>query len=53
MAAILEVGSVPITVCYIQWGPVVAGAMGAAALAAVLHAFVTAIGLAVTSTAPT
>lgn len=38
---------------HIQWGPVIAGAVTAAALAAVLHAFAAAIGLAVSSTAPT
>ena len=37
----------------IQWGPVIAGAIAAAALATVLHAFAAAIGLAVGSTAPT
>jgi hypothetical protein len=38
---------------YIQWGPVVAGAFAAAALSFVLHSFAVAIGLAVSSTAPT
>ena len=38
---------------YVQWGPVIAGAAAAAALGAVLHTFAGAIGLAVTSTAPT
>ena len=38
---------------YVQWGPVIAGALAAAALATVLHTFAGAIGLAVTSTAPT
>jgi hypothetical protein len=38
---------------YIQWTPVVAGALTAAALAFVLHSFAGAIGLAVSSTAPT
>src|SRR5687768_8444964 len=38
---------------YIQWGPIVAGALAAAALAFVLHSFGAAIGLAVGSTAPT
>ena len=42
------VGSVPIA-----WGPVIAGAIIAAALAFVLHSFAAAIGLAVSSTAPT
>jgi hypothetical protein len=36
-----------------QWGPIVAGAVAAAALALVLHSFALAIGLSVTSTAPT
>jgi hypothetical protein len=38
---------------YVQWSPIVAGALAAAALAFVLHAFASAIGLAVSSTAPT
>lgn len=38
---------------YIQWGPVIAGAVTAAALAFVLHSFAAAVGLAVSSTAPT
>jgi hypothetical protein len=38
---------------HIHWGPVFAGALTAAALASVLHAFAGAIGLAVSSTAPT
>jgi len=38
---------------YIHWGPVIAGAVLAAGIAFVLHAFAAAIGLAVTSTAPT
>ncbi len=38
---------------YIQWGPAIAGAIFAAALALVLHAFAAAVGLAVSSTAPT
>src|SRR3954462_8628687 len=37
----------------VYWGPVIAGAIAAAALASVLHAFAAAIGLAVSSTAPT
>src|SRR5687767_4452322 len=41
------------TVPYVQWGPVFAGAVSAAALATVLHAFAGAVGLAVGSTAPT
>jgi hypothetical protein len=38
---------------YVQWTPVVAGALCAAALAMVLHTFAGAIGLAVSSTSPT
>src|ERR1044071_838670 len=38
---------------HINWGPIIAGALTAAALASVLHAFAAAIGLAVSSTAPT
>lgn len=38
---------------YIQWGPIIAGAITAAALASVLHAFGAALGLAFGSTAPT
>lgn len=38
---------------YVQWGPVFAGAMAAAGLAFVLHSFAAAIGLSVSSTAPT
>jgi hypothetical protein len=37
----------------VQWGPVIAGAITAAAVALVLHGFAAAIGLAVSSTAPT
>jgi hypothetical protein len=48
-----EPGSVSLIVCYLEWGPVVAGAIAAAALALVLHAFSLAIGLSVSSTAPT
>jgi hypothetical protein len=40
-------------VSYVQWGPVIAGAVTAAALATVLHSFAIAIGLAASSTAPT
>ena len=40
-------------VSYVQWGPVVAGAITAAALATVLHAFAGAIGLGISSAAPT
>jgi hypothetical protein len=38
---------------YVHWGPVIAGAVTAAALASVLHTFAGAVGLAVSSTAPT
>jgi hypothetical protein len=37
----------------LEWGPIIAGAICAAALALVLHSFAAAIGLAVASTAPT
>jgi hypothetical protein len=37
----------------VSWGPVIAGALTAAALAIVLHSFAVAIGLGVSSTAPT
>lgn len=37
----------------LQWTPIIAGAMAAAALAFVLHSFALAIGLSLTSTAPT
>ena len=38
---------------YVQWSAVIAGSIAAAALAFVLHSFAAAIGLAVSSTAPT
>ena len=38
---------------YIHWSPAVAGALAAAAVAFILHSFAGAIGLAVSSTAPT
>ncbi len=38
---------------YMQWGPAVAGALAAAAIAFVLHTFAAAIGLAVSSSSPT
>jgi hypothetical protein len=41
------------SISYIDWGPIIAGAIAAAALAFVLHSFGGAIGLAVSSTAPT
>ena len=37
----------------VDWGPVIAGAIAAAALAFVLHAFASGIGISVSSTAPT
>jgi hypothetical protein len=40
-------------ILYPEWGPIVAGGIAAAALALVLHAFALAIGLSVSSTAPT
>jgi hypothetical protein len=40
-------------VSYIQWTPAIAGALAAASLAFVMHSFAAAIGLAVSSTAPT
>jgi hypothetical protein len=40
-------------VLQIQWGPIVAGGIAAAALALVLHNFAVAIGLSVSSPAPT
>jgi hypothetical protein len=38
---------------YPEWGPIIAGAIAAAALALVLQAFAVAMGLSMTSTAPT
>ena len=38
---------------YVDWPAIIAGAVAAAALAFVLHSFAIAIGLSVTSTAPT
>jgi len=40
-------------ILYPEWGPIIAGAITAAALALVLHAFAVAIGLSVSSTSPT
>jgi hypothetical protein len=37
-------------ILYPEWGPIVAGAIAAAALALVLHVFAVAIGLSVSST---
>jgi hypothetical protein len=41
------------TVVYVQWAPIFAGAVAAAALSFVLHAFAAGIGLSISSTAPT
>jgi len=41
------------TIVYVQWGPIFAGAVAAAALSFVLHAFAAGIGLSISSTAPT
>ncbi|MCC6888811.1 MAG: hypothetical protein IT536_09775 [Hyphomicrobiales bacterium] len=38
---------------YVQWAPAIAGALATAALALVMHSFGVAVGLAVSSTAPT
>jgi hypothetical protein len=43
----------PVAIRYVQWSPIFAGALAAAALSFVLHAFAGAIGLAVSSTSPT
>ena len=48
-----NVGEIPAAFRYIQWGPVIAGALLAAALASVLHTFAAAIGLSMSSTSPT
>jgi hypothetical protein len=51
-----EVRAAPLTEAtfsYVHWGPIVAGALAAAALAFVLHSFAVAIGIGVSSTAPT
>ncbi len=45
--------SAAVGLTYIQWSAVVAGAVVAAALAMVLHAFAGGVGLAISSTAPT
>ena len=41
------------TVSYVHWSAIIIGALAAAALASVMHSFAAAIGLAVSSTAPT
>ena len=51
-----DVRAAPITeetFSYIHWGAIIVGALTAAALAFVMHSFAAAIGLAVSSTAPT
>ena len=54
MTDVIDRTTVPVAhVPYLQWGPVIAGAVATAALASVLHAFAGAIGLAVSSAAPT
>jgi hypothetical protein len=53
MTDLIDRTTAPAGIAYVQWGPVIAGAIAAAALASVLHAFAGAIGLAVGSTAPT
>jgi hypothetical protein len=54
MTEMMERTTLPsLQVPYVQWGPVIGGAVAAAALALVLHTFAGAIGLAVSSTAPT
>jgi hypothetical protein len=50
-SVVSENGNVPISA--VQWGTVVAGAVGAAALGLVLDSFGASIGLSVSSTAPT
>ena len=49
LSSVPHLPSVP----YVQWGPVFAGALAAAALGTVLHSFAAAMGLAVSSAAPT
>jgi hypothetical protein len=39
-------------ILYPEWGPIIGGAIAAAALALVLHSFAAAIGLSVSSAAP-
>jgi hypothetical protein len=41
------------TTIYVQWGPVIAGAIATAALATVLHSFAAGVGLALISPSPT
>ena len=51
----LELGASPLSVepSYLQWTPVIAGALGATALSFILVTFAAAVGLGVSSTAPT
>jgi hypothetical protein len=42
-----------VTIRYVQWGPIIAGAIAAAALAFVLHSFAAGLGIAVSSASPT
>ena len=52
----IETRAEPVTdgaVLQVQWGPIIAGGIAATALALVLHSFAVAIGLSVSSTAPT
>src|SRR5215813_8043720 len=51
--AAAEPASLAERIRYVEWSPIIAGAIAAAALALVLHAFALAIGLSVSSTAPT
>jgi hypothetical protein len=53
MSETRTVGVVEGTPARIEWGPVIAGAIGAAALAFVLHGFAVGIGMSVSSTSPT
>lgn len=53
MSITSERSALPVSSAYVQWTPVFAGALAAAALATVLHSFAGAIGLAVSSAAPT
>jgi hypothetical protein len=48
-----QVGGPSVPASYINWSAVIAGALSAAALATVLHTFAAAVGLAVSSAAPT
>ena len=51
-----DVRAAPITeeiFSYVHWGAIIVGALTAGALAFVMHSFAVAIGLAVSSTAPT